>query len=94
MLVEGAGLLFQSPLVAMRESQVKALASLKDKRILGGALDGFCHPMTAHQGLNSELTSADTSPLGWSRYVYTTDWLMQDPNQFSVLNISQNHRMF
>lgn len=73
--------------MVMRESQVKALASLKDKRIWGGALDGFCHPLMAHQGLNSELTSADTSSLGWGTNVYTTGWLMQDPKQFSVLNI-------
>lgn len=70
----------------MRESQGKALASLKNKRILGGALHGFCHPTMAHQRLNSELTSADTSFLGWSRNVYTTGWLMQDPKQ-SVLGI-------
>jgi len=75
--------------VAVRESQVRAFVSLKDRRIriLGGAPDGFCHPVMAHHGLNSELTSADTSLLSWSRNLYATDWLMQDPKQSSVLNV-------
>lgn len=94
-LLRAAGLLSQSPLVAMRESQVKALASLKDKRILEGALDGLCHPLMAHEGLNSELTSAYTSPLGWGtnvhhrladprpKTVFFSEYLLQSFSQFA-----------
>lgn len=79
--------------MARRESHLKALAFLKEKQTLRGALGGICHATMAHQGLNSEPTSAVVSLFGQSRSVYATDCLMQDSKQSTVCRMTEHPKL-